>query len=403
MTDTLGFTLHRRGTHPLAGRTVLQLVPSLDAADADRTPLHVVAALAQAGARPLVAGPPGRLVSELQAIGGVWIEFAAATRNPLLMLRNIAKLKTILATERVDLVHARTRPAAWVAYSATRRGTLPFVTSLHQIPPNRSIVRQRYDSVMARGDLILASSRHAMAAITGLYPTVRGRVVLIRPGLDLRPYRAAIDPARVQALRSAWQVAPDERIVLMMGAPVAKAQRAVLEALDLLQANGLKDLKLVVVGPAAASRDLDQSIRATKLAGRVRKVEQCADLPAALLTAAVLVVPAIAPEAFGRVVVEAQAVGVPAVVADAGALSETVLAPPETEAAKRTGWRVATSDSGLLAVAIKEALGLGASGREALAERARRQAEERFSVERMTRETLEAYARAIEQHAAMAG
>lgn len=401
MTATLGFTLHRRGTHPLAGRTVLQLVPSLDAADGDRAPLHVVSALAHAGARPLVAGPPGRLVSELQAIGGVWIDFPAGSRNPLLMLRNVGRLKAILAAERVDLVHARTRPAAWVAYSATRRTALPFVTSLHQIPTDRSIVRQRYDSVMARGDLILASSRHAVAAITGLYPTVRGRVVLIRPGLDLRPYRAPIEPARVQALRTNWQVAPDERVVLMMGAPAAKAQRAVLEAIELLQANGLKDLKLVVVGPAAAGRDLDQGIRATKLAGRVRKVEQCQDLPAAFLTAAVLVVPAVAPEAFGRVVVEAQAVGIPAVVADVGALSETVLAPPETEAAKRTGWRVAASDSGLLAVAIKEALALGASGREALADRARRQAEERFAVERMARETLDAYARVIEQHAAL--
>lgn len=403
MNETLGFTLHRRGTHPLAGRTVLQIVPSLDGADADRAALHVVAALAQAGARPLVAGPPGRLVSELQAVGGVWIEFPAAARNPLLLWRNIGRLKTILAAERVDLVHARTRPAAWVAYSATRRSALPLVTSLHQIPASRSIIKQRYDSIMARGDLIIASSRHAAAGFAGLYPQVRGRVVLIRPGLDLRPYRARIDPARVQALRTGWQIAPDERIVLMMGAPDAKAQKAVFEALDLLEANGVKDLKLVIVGPAAAGRELDQNLRATKLGDRVRKVAQCADLPAALLTTAVLVVPAIAPDAFGRIVVEAQAVGVPAVVADAGALSETVLAPPETEAGKRTGWRVAPRDAALLAVAIKDALALGASGREALAERARRQAEERFSAERMARETLEAYARVIEQQNAAAG
>ena len=120
-------------------------------------------------------------------------------------------------------------------------------------------------------------------------------------------------------------------------------------------------------------------------------------MPAALLTAAVVVVPSIEPEAFGRVAIEAQAVGTPVVVSDLGAVPETVLAPPETEAAKRTGWRVSPSDPELLADAMREALALGASGRDALALRARRQVEARFAIERMARETLDAYATLLER------
>src|ERR1700744_4362251 len=91
----------------LAGRTVLQVLPRLDAGGAERTTLDVAAALGQAGARALVACDGGRLVSELQAQGGVWLPSPAATKNPLSMALNVRKLARLLVEERVDIVHAR--------------------------------------------------------------------------------------------------------------------------------------------------------------------------------------------------------------------------------------------------------------------------------------------------------
>ncbi len=64
----------------LAGRTVLQILPRLDAGGAERTTLDVAAALVHAGGRALVACDGGRLVSELQALGGVWLPFPAAPK-----------------------------------------------------------------------------------------------------------------------------------------------------------------------------------------------------------------------------------------------------------------------------------------------------------------------------------
>ena len=75
MNEDFQFSLHRRGTHRLAGRTVLQIVHSLADYETDHGAIDIAAALADAGARPLVAAPPGRLVSELQAKGGVWLDF----------------------------------------------------------------------------------------------------------------------------------------------------------------------------------------------------------------------------------------------------------------------------------------------------------------------------------------
>ena len=321
----------------------------------------------------------------------------------LLLSRRLHKL---IGQEQVDLVHARSRRAGWMAYGAVRQAKVPLVTSLSQISPGQSIVRQRYTSVMAKGDTVITGSKFAAATITSLYPVAAGHVALVRPGVDLKPFSAAvITPARVQALRNAWDIAPDERIVLLVAKPsIWKGHKVLIEAVRLLMEQGLGDLKLVFVGDARGvfGREIELAMKAADMRSRVKRVAECHDMPAALLAAAVVVVPSIEAEAFGRVAVEAQGVGTPVVVSDLGALPETVLAPPDVEPGRRTGWRISPSDPALLATALNEALSLGASGRDALGRRARKQVEERFSIERMARETLDVYAALLERQAAMA-
>ena len=297
------------------------------------------------------------------------------------------------------------RLGAWVALGAVRTTRTPLVTSLTHLVGGRSGVRHRYDSVMAQGDLVIVGSNYAAATVASAHPAAADRIALVRPGVELKPFAAgAIAPSRVQALRQDWQVAAEERIILLAARPsIWKGHKVLLDAARLLLDMGARDLRLVFLGEGkgGAAREVDQAIRASGLGAMVRTVSACPDMPAALLAAAVVVVPSIEPESFGRISVEAQAVGTPVVVSDLGAVPETVLAPPDVEATRRTGWRVSPSDPGLLADAIGEALALGASGRDALALRARRHVEERFSVERTARETLDAYAALLGRRAAL--
>src|ERR1700722_14201169 len=96
-----------RARASLAGRTILQVIPRLDAGGAERTTIDVAAALVAAGARALVASEGGRLASELQAVGGLHARFQAATKNPIAMALNVRRLARLIAEERVDIVHAR--------------------------------------------------------------------------------------------------------------------------------------------------------------------------------------------------------------------------------------------------------------------------------------------------------
>ena len=128
----------RAGRVSLVGRTVLQIIPRLDAGGAERTTIDVAAALVRAGARALVASEGGRLASELQAVGGVLAPFPAASKNPVAMALNVPRLARLIAEEGVDLVHARSRAPAWVALGACRKAGRPFVTTYHGAYGGRS-------------------------------------------------------------------------------------------------------------------------------------------------------------------------------------------------------------------------------------------------------------------------
>ena len=380
----------------LAGRTVLQIIPNLDAGGAERTTIDVAAALVRAGARALVASEGGRLASELQAVGGLWLPFPAASKNPLAMLLNTRRLARLIIAERVDLVHARSRAPAWVAMGACRIADRPFMTTFHGAYGGRSSLKLRYNSVMARGDVVIANSQFTADMIARLYPQARERLRVIYRGTDLRAFSPSqVDRDRIARLREAWGVAPHERVVLLAARLTGwKGQKVLIEAASLLKGE-LDDIRYILAGDPQGrdgyANELDALIAAKGLKGVVSRVGHIVDMPAAFLAASVVAVPSTEPEAFGRSAVEAQAMGAMVVVSSLGAVPETVLAPPDAPPEGRTGWRTPPGDAAALAEALKAALTLGSTGREAIARRARAHVEKNFSLEQMTRKTLEAY------------
>lgn len=388
----------RSGARPsLAGTTILQVIPELDAGGAERTAVDVAAGIVAAGGRALVASEGGRLVGELQTQGGEWIGFPARTKNPLAMALNVRRLARIAAAEGASLIHARSRAPAWVALGAARTLGLPFVTTFHGSYSGRSAAKRLYNSVMARGDAVIANSNYTARLIGSLYPAATDRVQVVHRGTDLRRFAAgAVSPDRVDGLRRGWGVSPHHRIVLLAARLTSwKGQLVLVEAAARLRDAGLQDVAFVLAGDPQGResyvREVDGLVAARGLSGQVKRVGHCADMPAAFMAASVVAVPSTEPEAFGRSAVEAQALGIPVVVSDLGAVPETVVAPPDAAASARTGWRVPAGDPSALAEAIGAALALGASARDAMARRARLHVERHFSLDRMVEATLDTY------------
>jgi glycosyltransferase involved in cell wall biosynthesis len=389
----------RGANAPLAGRTILQIVPPVDAGGDERATLAVTAALAETGARALVATDSGELAGELQAIGGLFVQFPAATKNPLAMTLNMRRLQRIIASERVDLVHARSRWAAWAAVKACRKAKRPLVTSLHG-DGVRSPPRTSFETAVAEGDFVIAASEFAARRGAGLFPAARLRLRVVRPGLDLaklQPER--VSGRRVADIRQAWGVAAHERVVLTPArlAP-GRGHATLIEAAALIKGHGLDDVRFVLAGDAtkpAFARELDALAVKRGVQSMLVRVGAAADLPAAFIGAAVVVFPAANADGVTRTSIEAAAIGALAIISDVGPAREIVAAPPYADAEARTGWLAEPSNAAALAEAIEAALGLGASAREAVRRRSRAKIAEAFSLQRMTHDTLSVYAEAL--------
>jgi len=384
---------------PLAGRTILQIVPPLADGGDERSTLAVVTALIEAGARALVASDPGEFASETQALGGLHLPFPASARNPLTMAFNARRLARLIESERIDLVHARSLAVAWVGRAACRMARSALVTTIAgkggSAPP-----RTRLESALLDGDRVIVSSQYAAGRVGGVLASVAPRLRIVRPGVDLAPLAPqGTSRERVAKAREGWGAAPHERVVLAPGRlHPERGQGALIEAAALIEARGLADVRFVLAGEApkaAFARDLDAQAVEQGVRSAVTRVGAAADRAAAMLAASVVVFPTRAAEGVTRATLEAAASGALTVVSDIGPAREIIAAPPHAAAEERTGWLTPPGDASALAAAIGEALTLGASAREAIRRRARARIAEFYSIERMTRDTLAVYAEAL--------
>lgn len=381
--DTARGTGPRTTGHPV----VLQIVPSLVTGGAERGAVDIAIAVNQAGGTSLVASEGGPMEYELKRAEVMHIKLPLASKNPFVVHRNVGRLAGLIRDHKVDIVHARSRAPAWSAAAAAKRTGCHYVTTFHGIYNFGNKVKRRYNAVMTKGEFVIANSEFTVRHILGNYKVEPHRVRLVRRGIDL----ARFDPERVSAerviqLANRWRL-PDGVPVIMLPGRLTrwKGHLVLIEALGHL--HGL-EYRCVLVGShqgrGAYRAELERAIARHGVANRVYLADHCDDMPAAYVLADLVISASTDPEAFGRVISEAQGMGCPVIASDHGGAPEQILAD-------RTAALVKPGDPIALAEAIRTSLTLDAQARERLAQEARANAERYFSKEEMCANTLALY------------
>jgi glycosyltransferase involved in cell wall biosynthesis len=383
--------------------TILQIIPRLDTGGAELSTIEMVAAIVRAGGRALVlTEPAGRLLGKVTAAGGEIVAFPAAVKNPLRIAGNALAIARLISAERVDLVHARSRAPAWSALVAARSRRIPFVTTYHGAYGETNAAKRLYNSVMARGDVVIANSRYTADLVARRYRVDPRRVEVIHRGVDPEVFDPdRIAPERLAALRARWGVDPTERVILQAARLTGwKGQGVLIDAAARLEAAGRLGNSVVILAGDAQGRDaylksLQDQIARAGLQRTVRLVGHVEDIAAAYLAAHVTLIASTEPEAFGRAAIEAAAMGSPVIATAIGAPPETVLAEPTVGPDRISGWLVPPGDAGALAQRLAIALALTPAERAALAGRARVHVLAQFAVQGMQRRTLAVYDRLL--------
>ena len=366
-----------------ASLVVLQVLPAQVSGGVERGTLEIAAAVIRAGGRALVASAGGPLVGPLERLGARHVTLPLGTKNPLGILRNAGRLAALIRAEGVTVIHARSRAPAWSALLAARRTGAHFVTTYHGTYNENFPGKRRYNAVMAQGERVIAISSFIAGHIRERHGTEPARIRVIPRGVDPGLFDPAlVAPGRVAALRAAWGLPSGRPIIMLPGRLTRwKGQLVLVEAMA-----QLPDAMAVLVGGggAAFTAELRTRIAALGLQDRVRLVGHAEDMPAALLLADIVVHASTDPEAFGRTVIEAQAMARPVVAADLGA-------PRETVQQGVTGWRVTPGDPAVLASVLRIALDMPTAARAAIGARARAHVLQAYTTRAMQEATLDVY------------
>ncbi len=388
-------------THPgwpdLSRKTIAQIIPDLSAGGAERTTVEMAEAICAAGGRALVISTGGRLESELEKVGGELIRMPVATKNPIAIRQNGNALGKLIENEKIDLLHARSRAPAWSARIATQKAGISFVTTYHGAYSGSSAPKKRYNSVMAKGDLVITNSDWTTGFVKAQHDTSPDRLVTIPRGVDFQAFDPdAVSIERIEALRNEWGIEDnDKRIRLVLPGRLTawKGQALAIRALGALSREEQKDLHLILPGDSQGRakyvRELEDLILLHKLGGIVSLVGHCLDMPAAYLLSDIVLAPSTRPEAFGRVAAEASAMAKPVIVADHGGQREIVVDG-------QTGARAEPGNIDSLTACLRAILHLPAESREAMGAEGQRYVRERFSKIQLQTATLDVYRRVLD-------
>ncbi|MGE4357529.1 MAG: lipopolysaccharide heptosyltransferase II [Candidatus Omnitrophota bacterium] len=363
---------------------ILQLLPQLNEGGVERGTVDLAKFLVQKGHKAVVISNGGRLVKELRANGIIHYTLPVGEKSIFTIIRMIFKVADILEKEKIDIVHARSRVPAWIGYFAYRlylrrcakRGLfswIVFITTCHGY-----YSRHLFSGIMGWGKYVIVVSSVIGKHMRDHFGVSFSRLRLIHRGVDLNIFR--YKEPRLD-LRDGCRVGILGRISPIKGhddflRAMAKVVRVVPK------------VKIVIAGEVSPGkkeykRQLDLLIRQLGLeryvefTGHVDKIEEL------LHSLDLLVLATKTHEAFGRVIIEAGACGVPVVATEVGGVVDIIRD-------KENGLLVSPGNPPELAEAIIELLRKREFAKE-LSKKARKYVEERFSLNKMLEEVLQVY------------
>ena len=367
---------------------IMQIIPNLGAGGAEQGCIDIAGELVKAGAKSIVVSNGGHRLHELLRTGAEHIELPVHSKNPMTMWRNIGRIKRLIKKHKVDIVHVRSRAPAWSAYIACKKTGTHYITTCHA-PYNISGDWKRvYNSSIVKAEKIIAISHYVENYLKREYEIDQDKITVIHRGIPIEKFSPTnVTPERLVTVSKSWRIPETASIIMMPGRITRwKGHSVLIEAMSKLKN---KEAFCVMIGSDQGRieyrQELENLIQSHDLGGRVRIVDHCDDMPAAYMLSEVVVSASTDPEGFGRVPVEAQAMGRPIIATDHGGAQETIKR-------NETGWLISPSDPDALATALDEALSLTETQRTILATRAMDHVLKHFTKDVMADKTLNLYA-----------
>ncbi len=311
--------------------TILQILPELDCGGVERGTLQVAKELVNRNHRSIVVSGPGQLVPQLLSEGSEHIDLPVGKKSIFSAIRLIPKLRTIFEEQQIDIIHARSRLPAWLAYLAWKKldpqKRPKFITTVHG-----PYTVSRYSKIMTSGERVIAISNYIKKYILENYPDVDGRKIdVVYRGISKEQYPYAFKPS--DSWMTNWKEQNpklDGKFIITLPARVTrwKGHNDFIEIIIKAINDGLNVHGIIAGGADSGKKkylqELKSLIKSNHMNENFTFLGHRNDMKEIMSVSDIVLSLAKIPEAFGRTALEALSLGVPVIAYDHGGAAEVL-------------------------------------------------------------------------------
>jgi glycosyltransferase involved in cell wall biosynthesis len=368
---------------------ILQILPALEQGGVERGTIEIACALKNAGIENAVISSGGAMVKELDALGVKHFTIDAKSKNPITMHFNANKIAKIAKEGGFTLMHVRSRAPAWSVLKASKITGIPMLATYHGIYGTKpAVFKLPYNRVMLKGVGVIAVSNWVKRHIMETYGIDEDFITLIHRGADTSKFVPnAISKEKCDEFRASLGIDVGKTLITLPGRLTSwKGQEVLLEALSLMKS---KDIACLLVGSDQGRKEyssrLHEMAKALEDKVKVAFLEKTSNMPLVYASSDIVVSASSSqPEAFGRVIPEAQACGRLTVATAHGGACETI----EDGV---TGFLVPPGDAKALAIKLDEVIALPSNKKEEVRIRSVQSVRDNFSTQKMCESTINLY------------
>ena len=377
---------------------VLQVIPKLGYGGAETGCFDIAHYLPENNCKSFIVTSGGELLKFVDRKKVKIFKLPVQSKNPLLIFINSIILIGIILLNNISIVHARSRAPAWSCLFASKLTGRKFVTTFHGTYNFKSNLKKFYNSVMVRSDLIIAGSNFIFSHIKENYSRYlnnKKKFLVIFRGINVDYFDSSTTlESDEKKLLKQWDIEKDKKIILLPGRLTSwKGQEVFIEAINLINIEiGYEAFYAVILG-SDQGRELYKKklIRLSekyRMSKQIRFIDNCKNMALAYKVSDIIVSASNEPEAFGRVSVEAQSMGKPIIASNIGGSNETIIN-------EKTGFLFESNNAKSLSKQILRVLNMDETSLKTIGIEARKNATQRFNVEKMCFSTYSEYKRLL--------
>jgi len=379
---------------------VLQVIPSLGYGGAETGCYDLAHFLAEKNCKSYIATSGGDLLKFVKKEKVKVFKLPVNSKNPILILFNTIIISLIVLFYNIDIVHARSRAPAWSCLIATKLTMRKFVTTFHGTYNFNNRIKKFYNSVMVKAELVIAGSNFIFSHINENYgdffQSSKRKLLVIFRGINTNYFNSQkVLPSKMDKFSKNHGIDRNKFIILLPGRLTYwKGQKIFIEALKLLaEQENIQAFEGIILGDEQGrnvyKKQLVSLVEQNRLNKIIKFIDRCEEMPVAYSIANLVCSCSTEPEAFGRVSVEAQSMGLPVVASNIGGSTETIVKD-------KTGFLFKSGDSRALADAIIMVMNKDYNSLKSIGFEGRKNILKKFDVDKMCHTTFTEYKKLIE-------